>query len=123
MSDLGVRLNGALFEHMVHHFVLTYSNWENCHICFSESFESVSEGLQPSLWQLGGVPQVHQTDRLSGLALEQYRGHQPSHYCTVALTKRTLNAINAYNISKLWYTMDMKIDAATLVWAKKGTIA
>ncbi len=53
MSDLGVPLNGELFDHMVYHFVLTYSNWETCHICFSESFESLSEGLQHSLWQLG----------------------------------------------------------------------
>ncbi len=65
MSDLGVTLNGVLFEHMVYHFVLTYSNWETCCICFSESFESLSEGLQHSLWKLGGVPLEHQTDRLS----------------------------------------------------------
>jgi hypothetical protein len=50
---------------MVYHFVLTYSNWETCRICVSESFESLSEGLQHSLWQLGGVPEQHQTDRLS----------------------------------------------------------
>jgi hypothetical protein len=68
MSDLGVTLNGVLFEHMVYHFVLTYSNWETCSICFSESFESLSEGLQHSLWQLGGVPQEHQTDRLTAAA-------------------------------------------------------
>ena len=33
--------------------------------CFSESFESLSEGLQSALWQLGGVPKAHRTDRLS----------------------------------------------------------
>jgi hypothetical protein len=65
MSDLGVSLGGLPFEHMVYHFVLTYSNWETCNICFSESFESLSEGLQRSLWRLGGVPQQHQTDRLT----------------------------------------------------------
>ena len=65
MSDLGVTLGGLPFDHMVYHFILTYSNWETCNICFSESFESLSEGLQQSLWRLGGVPQQHQTDRLS----------------------------------------------------------
>lgn len=65
MSDLGITLGGLPFDHMVYHFVLTYSNWETCNICFSESFEAVSEGLQRSLWRLGGVPQQHQTDRLS----------------------------------------------------------
>ncbi len=65
MSDLGVTLGCVPFDHLVYHFVLTYSNWETCSICFSESFESLSEGLQRSLWTLGGVPRQHQTDRLS----------------------------------------------------------
>lgn len=65
MSDLGVTLGCVPFDHLVYHFVLTYSNWETCNICFSESFESLSEGLQRSLWTLGGVPRQHQTDRLS----------------------------------------------------------
>jgi hypothetical protein len=45
--------------------VLTYSNWQWATICFSESFESLSEGLQEALWQLGGVPERHRSDRLS----------------------------------------------------------
>jgi hypothetical protein len=45
--------------------VLTYSNWESITICFSESFESLSEGFQNAVWQLGGVPQRHRTDRMS----------------------------------------------------------
>jgi hypothetical protein len=64
-SDLGVTVNGQLFDHMIYHFVLTYSNWEAGSICFSESYESLAEGLQNALWQLGGVPQLHRTDRLS----------------------------------------------------------
>lgn len=65
MTSLGVTIGGQPFEHMVYHFVLTYSNWEWATICFSESFESLSEGLQSALWELGGVPQRHRTDRLS----------------------------------------------------------
>ena len=65
MSALGVTINGQRFDHLLYHFVLTYSNWEAGTICFSESFESLSEGLQNALWELGGVPQVHQTDRLT----------------------------------------------------------
>jgi hypothetical protein len=64
-SDLGVTLAGLPFEHLIYHFVLTYSNWETGTICFSESYESLSEGLQNALWQLGGVPQLHRTDRLT----------------------------------------------------------
>ena len=65
MTKLGVRIGGQLFAHMVYHFVLTYSNWETFTICFSESFESLSEGMQNALWELGGVPKRHVTDRLS----------------------------------------------------------
>jgi hypothetical protein len=64
MNSLGVTLVGQPFEHMLYHFVLTYSNWETGTICFSESFASLSEGLQNALWQLGGVPKQHRTDCL-----------------------------------------------------------
>ena len=65
MNDLRVTLAGQPFDHMVYHFVLTYSNWETATVCFSESFESLSQGLQNALWELGGVPQMHRTDRLT----------------------------------------------------------
>ena len=65
MKSLGVTICGQPFDHLVYHFVLTYSNWESATICFSESFEALSEGLQNALWELGGVPQTHQTDCLS----------------------------------------------------------
>lgn len=73
MNDLGVMVAGVPFDHMIYHFVLTYSNWETGTICFSESFSSLSEGLQNALWQLGGVPQQHRTDRLSAAV------NKPSH--------------------------------------------
>jgi hypothetical protein len=47
MGDLGVTIQRIPFEHMIYHFVLPYSNWETGTICFSESFESLSEGLHP----------------------------------------------------------------------------
>lgn len=65
MSKLGVTIGGEPFSHLIYHFVLTYSNWETGTICFSESFESLSQGLQNALWELGGVPEKHRTDRLS----------------------------------------------------------
>ena len=65
MNKLGVKINGEPFDHLIYHFVLTYSNWETGTVCFSESFESLSEGLQNALWILGGVPQMHRTDRLT----------------------------------------------------------
>ena len=65
MSDLNITIAGVQFSHLLYHFVLTYSNWETGTVCYSESFESLSEGLQNALWELGGVPALHQTDRLS----------------------------------------------------------
>lgn len=65
MNSLGVTIQGHPFDHLIYHFVLTYSNWETGTICYSESFESLSEGLQDALWELGGVPKRHRTDRLS----------------------------------------------------------
>ncbi len=65
MNELGITIGGKPFDHMLYHFVLTYSNWETGIICFSESFESLSEGLQGALWELGGVPRRHRTDCLT----------------------------------------------------------
>jgi hypothetical protein len=65
MEELQITVQGQSFPHLIYHFVLTYSNWEAGTVCFSESFESLSEGLQNALWQLGKVPQRHRTDRLS----------------------------------------------------------
>ena len=65
MEELGVTIQGQSFPHLVYHFVLTYSNWEAGTVCYSESFESLSEGLQNALWALGRVPHRHRTDRLS----------------------------------------------------------
>jgi hypothetical protein len=65
LSSLKVTIGRRPFDHLLYHFVLTYSNWETGMICFSESFENLSEGLQRALRELGGVPVQHRTDRLS----------------------------------------------------------
>jgi hypothetical protein len=65
MDKLGITIGGRPFDHLIYHFVLTYSNWETGSICYSESFESLSQGLQNALWELGGVPRKHRTDCLT----------------------------------------------------------
>ena len=65
LDGSGVKIAGEPFPHLIYHFVLTYSNWETATICYSENFESLAEGLQNALWELGGVPVMHQTDNLS----------------------------------------------------------
>src|SRR2546428_4356324 len=65
MEDLGVTIADVPFPHMVHHFVLTYSNVEAVSVCVSESFEALAEGIEKALWQIGGVPKQHRTDHLT----------------------------------------------------------
>jgi len=65
MNSLGITIQRKRFDHLIYHFVLTFSNWEIGTVCFSESFESLGVGFQNALWELGGVPKRHRTDRLS----------------------------------------------------------
>lgn len=65
MNSLRITISGQPFDHLLYHFTLTFSNWESVSICFSESFEALSRGLQDALWKLGGVPQKHRSDSLS----------------------------------------------------------
>ena len=65
-GGLGVTLDGEPFAHLLYHFWLAYSGWQYVKaICGGESFTALTEGLQEALWQLGGVPRTHRTDRLS----------------------------------------------------------
>jgi hypothetical protein len=101
MTSLEVTIAGQRFAHLVYHFVLTYSNWEWASVCYSESFESLSEGLQIAVWELGGVPVRHRTDRLSAAVnnlsearefTERYRGLM-EHY---GLEKERIQARQAH---------------------------
>ena len=65
IKSLEITIDKQLFSHLVYHFILTNSNLETGQVCFSESFESLSCGLQNALWELGGVSEYHQTDCLS----------------------------------------------------------
>jgi len=65
MNKMGITICGCPFPHMLYHFVMCMSNWETVTICFSESYESLSAGLQNALWKLGGIPRYHKTDNLT----------------------------------------------------------
>lgn len=90
MDSLGITINNVPFKHMFFHFILTYSNWEAGYICYSESFESLSEGLQQALWELGGIPAKHQTDRLSAAVNNPSKQHQ--------FTERYQSLLNHYGL-------------------------
>ena len=74
MNKIGITISGQSFNHLLYHFVLPYSNWETGTVCFSESFESLSEGLQNALWQLGGAAKRHRTDQLTAAVQNLARG-------------------------------------------------
>jgi hypothetical protein len=64
LNSLRITIGGLPFDHLLYHFVLSYSNWETGTVCFSESFQSLSTGLQNAFWKLGGVAKYHRTDNL-----------------------------------------------------------
>lgn len=91
LTPLAVTLAGQPFDHLLYHFVLTHSNWETGAVCFSESFESLSSGLQAALWELGGVPQRHRTDSLSA-AVQPLEGRE-------AFTRRYQELLAHYGLA------------------------
>jgi hypothetical protein len=62
MTKLAVTIAGQAFVHMLCVFVLPYSNWRWASVCLSESLASLRHGVQRALFQLGRVPEWHQTD-------------------------------------------------------------
>lgn len=61
-TELAVTVAGQVFVHMLCVFVLPYSNWRWATICLSESLAALRTGVQRALFQLGRVPEWHQTD-------------------------------------------------------------
>ena len=100
MRRVGVCIDAEPYAHLCYHFVLPYSNWEWVVISPSESFEALTEGMQWSLWELGGVPREHRTDNLSAAthALKRTAGREYneryleflSHYGMTASTSTPL---------------------------------
>ncbi|MCK4701580.1 MAG: IS21 family transposase, partial [Bacteroidales bacterium] len=90
MKALGITIRGELFIHLIFHFVLTWSNWETGTICFSESFEALSEGFQNAFWELGGVCKRHRIDNLTAAV---YKECNPEEF-----TPRYQGLLNHYSI-------------------------
>jgi len=65
MDALHITICGVHFKHLLFHFMLTYSRWEDVSICYEESFDSLSQGYERAVWRLGSVAQEHRTDNLS----------------------------------------------------------
>jgi hypothetical protein len=72
--ELGVSIAGTPLDHRLYHFRLAFSGWEQAHVVLGgESFVALAEGLQNALWSLGGAPEEHRSDSLSGLTPVSWR--------------------------------------------------
>jgi hypothetical protein len=84
-SELAVTVAGALFAHLLCVLVLPYSNWLWATVSLSESMAAIRKGVQRALFQLGRVPQWHQTDNSTaathripvGDVVRDVRGRRP----------------------------------------------
>ena len=125
MADLGITLGGVPFPHLLFHLVLTYSTVEAVHICSSESFEALAEGLEVCLWQLGGVPQQHRTDHLSAAIRPLDRDGQTqataryqalmAHYGMVPTTNTAGEAHENGDVEQAHYRFKQAVDQALRV--------
>lgn len=61
-GSLGVTIAGEAFGHLIGLTVLPYSNWRWPTVCRSESMAALSDTVQNALFELGAVPEWHQTD-------------------------------------------------------------
>jgi hypothetical protein len=61
-TELAVTIAGELFLHLLCVVVLPFSNWQWATVCLSESLAALRRGVQAALFQLGRVPEYHQTD-------------------------------------------------------------
>ena len=61
-TELAITIAGQLFLHLLCVVVLPFSNWQWATVCLSESMAALRRGVQAALFQLGRVPEYHQTD-------------------------------------------------------------
>jgi hypothetical protein len=66
VNELRITISGEAFRHLLCHQVLPYSNWEWATVARSESMSALRRGVQAAVFQLGRVPEYHQTDNSSG---------------------------------------------------------
>jgi transposase len=91
-TELGVTIAGALFPHLLFHFVLSFSGWTYVALAYSETYEALIDGLQGALWSLGGVPEVVRSDNLSAAT------HELAESKGRALNDRFATVLAHYNV-------------------------
>ena len=90
-SDLHVTIAGEVFEHLLFHFVLSFSGWTWLGVAFAETFEALVAGVQGALWDLGGAPEIARSDNLSAATHQLQDGGR-------SLTKRFKAVLDHYGM-------------------------
>jgi len=108
-QELGVTIAGEPFPHLLFEFVLSYSGWRYVDLARGETLEALVKGLQGSLWELGGVPEVVRSDNLSaathelknsrGRSLSQRYGAVLDHY-DIRATRTNVNAAHENGVAE-----------------------
>lgn len=65
MTSLKVTIAGHPFDHLLYHFVMSYSGFETFMICHTESFDTLTKGYEQAVLEAGGVCREHRTDNLT----------------------------------------------------------
>ncbi len=66
MNSLVITIAGEMYEHMLCHSTLPYSNWSWATPCLTESMVAFRKGVPAALRKLGRRPKYHQTDNSTG---------------------------------------------------------
>ena len=108
-QELGITIAGDPFPHLLFEFVLSYSGWRYVDLARGETLEALVKGLQGSLWELGGVPEVVRSDNLSaathelknsrGRSLSQRYGAVLDHY-DIRATRTNVNAAHENGVAE-----------------------
>ena len=124
MKSLDITIAGELFPHLLYHFVLSYSNWEYVEVCFSESFEALSSGLQNAVWTLGRAPATHRTDNLGAAKFggqqdgDRFGAHYRAlmrHYGMEPTTNNPEQSNENGDVEQSHYRIKQRVDQALLL--------
>lgn len=75
MNYLKISIGGKIYNHLLYHFMLPYSGWEDVMVCEGgESFDNLCKGYEKALWKLMGVPKEHRTDNLTAAVIISKEG-------------------------------------------------
>ena len=83
-------------------------------LCYSESFESLSEGLQNALWELGAVPARHRTDSLSSAVNNMSNLEEFNQRYEAVMKPLPARRMESYKRERV------KVDSGSLVWVDRN---